>query len=315
MNITLLSGGVGGAKLVKGFYNILNKAVFNVICNTGDDLELFGLYICPDLDTVMYTLAGLVDEDRGWGVKNDTFHCLKALSECYGRENWFNIGDRDLATHIYRTELLAKGYSLTEVTRILCRNLGLEKVNLQPMSDDRVRTMVEVESNVYLSFQEYFVKRKCRDPVLNVVYEGVEKAKPGLNVLESIADSDIIIICPSNPIASIGPILAVKGVREKLKTAEGVKVAVTPIIQGAPLKGPADKFMSGVGLEVSAVGVAEYYKGLVDVFILDERDSHLKNRVEELGYTVHVTDTVMNSLSDKIRLSEFILESTGLKAE
>ncbi len=315
MKITTLSGGVGGAKLVKGFYDILNENELNVICNTGDDLELFGLYICPDLDIVMYTLAGLVDEEKGWGVKNDTFHCLKALNELYTRENWFNIGDYDLATHIYRTELLAKGYSLTTVTEILCKNLGLEKVNLQPMSDDRVRTMVMVKPNVYIPFQEYFVKRKCQDPVLNVVYEGAEKAKPGVKVLETITNSDIIVICPSNPIASIGPILSVKGIREHLKKAKGVKVAVTPIIQGAPLKGPADKFMAGMGYQVSALGVAEYYKSLVDIFILDERDTHLKNSIEKLGYSVHITDTVMNSLNDKVKLSKFILETSGLKAE
>ncbi len=309
----MLSGGVGGAKLVEGFYNILNKTRLNVICNTGDDLELFGLYISPDLDTVMYTLAGLVDEEKGWGVRDDTFRCLKALSEFYKKESWFNIGDCDLATHIFRTELLTKGYSLTEATRILCENLGLDRVNLQPMSDDPVRTMVMVDSGVYLSFQEYFVKRKCRDPVLNVIYKGSDEAKPGGHVLESIARADIIIISPSNPIASIGPILSVKGIREQLKKADCIRVAVTPIIQGAPLKGPADKFMAGLGFEVSALGVAEYYKGLADVFILDERDAYLKNKIEELGYKVHVTDTVMNSLKDKIRLSRFILKAVGLK--
>ena len=313
MKITMLSGGVGGAKLVKGVYSIIGENQLNVICNTGDDLELFGLYISPDLDILMYTLAGIVDENKGWGVRNDTFNCLKALTKFYKREDWFNLGDCDLATHIFRTELLAKGYTLSKATRELCKLLGLKNINLIPMSDNRVRTMIMIKPNVFIPFQEYFVKRMCKDPVLNVLYEGAAEAKPGEKVLESIIEADIIIICPSNPIASIGPILSVKGIREQLQKSKGVRVAVTPIIQGAPLKGPADKFMAGMGLEVSAFGVAEYYKGLADIFILDERDSNLSSRIGELGYRVHVTNTVMNTLKDKVKLSEFILRVCGLK--
>ncbi|MEM2906666.1 MAG: 2-phospho-L-lactate transferase CofD family protein, partial [Candidatus Odinarchaeota archaeon] len=165
MKITMLSGGVGGAKLVKGVYSIIGGKQLNVICNTGDDLELFGLYISPDLDILMYTLAGIVDEDKGWGVRNDTFNCLKALTKFYKREDWFNLGDCDLATHIFRSELLARGYSLSKVTKILCNALGLKNINLLPMSDNRVRTMIMIKPNVVIPFQEYFVKRMCKDPV------------------------------------------------------------------------------------------------------------------------------------------------------
>ncbi|MEM1562961.1 MAG: 2-phospho-L-lactate transferase [Candidatus Bathyarchaeia archaeon] len=303
--ITALAGGVGAAKLLSGLVNIIPEKDLTVIVNTGDDIELYGLHISPDIDIVVYTLAGIVDEGKGWGIRDDTFHCLEMLRK-YGYETWFNIGDRDLATHIHRTILLKKGLKLSQVTREICRSLGL-KVNIIPMTDDKFETWIETDAGI-MHFQEYLVKRGARDRVLGVRYVGAESAKPAEGVLDAILNSDLIVVCPSNPIVSIGTILSIKGVREALRESKARKVAVSPIVSGAPIKGPADKLMRGLGLEVSAFSVAYLYRDFLDTFILDESDKAERDRIEGLGIKVVLADTIMRTLEDKIRLAKIVLK-------
>ena len=303
--ITALAGGVGAAKLLSGLVNIIPERDLTVIVNTGDDIELYGLHISPDIDIVVYTLAGIVDEGKGWGIRDDTFHCLEMLRK-YGYETWFNIGDRDLATHIHRTILLKKGLKLSQVTREICRSLGL-KVNIIPMTDDKFETWIETDAGI-MHFQEYLVKRGAKDRVLGVRYVGAESAKPAEGVLDAILNSDLIVVCPSNPIVSIGTILSIKGVREALRESKARKVAVSPIVSGAPIKGPADKLMRGLGLEVSAFSVAYLYRDFLNTFILDESDKAERDRIEGLGIKVVLADTIMRTLEDKIRLAKIVLK-------
>ena len=304
--ITALAGGVGAARFLTGLVKLVNEKDLSVIVNTGDDIELFGLHISPDVDIVTYTLAGIVDEEKGWGVKGDTFHCLEALRKFNG-ETWFNLGDRDLATHIFRTNLLKNGAKLSEVTAQVSRLLGL-KTTILPMTDDKFETRVLIkEGSVH--FEEYFVKRSCKDEVLGVEFVGADRAKPAMDVLEAIREAERVIVCPSNPIVSIGTILAVNGVREALRRADAKKVAVSPLIAGAPVKGPADKLLRGLGYEVSAYSVAKLYSDFLDTFILDVADSAEKDRIEELGIEVTVTNTLMKSLEDKVALARTVLES------
>jgi LPPG:FO 2-phospho-L-lactate transferase len=307
LQVTALSGGVGGAKLVLGLSKVLRPGELTVVGNTGDDFELLGLHISPDLDIVMYTLAGIVDEQKGWGVRGDTFSTLDSLSKHYGLENWFRLGDRDMATHIYRTSLLAENHSLSETTAVLCSALGVSNVKIIPMSDDKVQTRVKIENGSTIHFQDYFVRRGCTDKVTGIIYDGSNTAQPARGVLESIAKSDIIVICPSNPIASIGPILSVRRITEALEKARCPVVAISPIIQGKPLKGPADKFMEGMKLDVSAFGVAKYYRQIIDYLVINEVDTDLSEEIESLGVRVHIANTIMNSLEDKIRVASTIL--------
>ena len=276
-----------------------------VIVNTGDDIELYGLHISPDIDIVMYTLAGIVDEEKGWGIKGDTFHCLEMLRK-YGYKTWFNLGDKDLATHLHRTSLMTKGLKLSEAADKMRRALGL-KVRILPMTDDRFETWIETDSDS-MHFQEYFVKRGAKDRVLNVKFVGAETAKPAPSVVESILESRLVIISPSNPIVSIGTILSVKRVREVLRQSKARKIAISPIVAGAPIKGPADKLMRGLGLEVSAYSVAHLYMDFLDTFVLDEADEKERTRIKDLGIKVVVTDTIMKSLEDKVRLAKTVLQ-------
>jgi LPPG:FO 2-phospho-L-lactate transferase len=255
----------------------------------------------------MYTLSGIVDEEKGWGVKDDTFHCLETLQK-YGSETWFKLGDRDLATHIHRTCLLRKGYKLSEVTAKLCQAFGL-KVRLIPMTDEKFATFIVTDKGK-MHFQEYLVKRGAQDKVINVEFEGAEKAKPAPGVVDSILNSEAIIICPSNPIVSIGTILSVKGVRKALRETKAEIIAISPIVGGSPIKGPADKLMSGLGLEVSAYGVAAFYKDFLDAFVIDNIDSAQKPRIEALGLKVAVTNTIMKTLQDKVELARVVLNIT-----
>jgi len=302
--ITALAGGVGAAKFLQGLVRVVPEKEVTVIVNTGDDIELYGLHISPDIDIVMYTLAGIVDEEKGWGIRGDTFHCLEALRK-YGHETWFNLGDRDLATHIYRTHLLKKGLSLSEVTGKLCQALGL-RVKILPMTNDRFTTNIVTDSGV-IHFQEYLVKRGAQDRVVKVVFEGAE-ALPAPGVVDSILGSDVVVVCPSNPIVSIGTILSVKNVRTALKATKARVVAISPIVGGRPIKGPADKLMQGLGLDVSAYSVAKLYQDFLDVFIIDRVDEAEKERIESLGAEVVVTNTVMKTLEDKVRLAKVFLE-------
>jgi len=304
--ICTLAGGVGAARLLRGLVKVTAKEEITTIVNTGDDLELYGLYISPDLDIVMYTLAGLVDEERGWGIEGDTFNCLEILGK-YGHETWFRLGDKDLATHIRRTWLMSEGLTLSEVTGRLCRSLGL-KIRLLPMTDDRVRTMIRTPVGL-MGFQEYLVKRMAQDEVLEIIFEGAELAKPAQGVVEAILDCNGIIVCPSNPLVSIGTILSLEKIRDALLKTDSSVVAVTPIVGGKPIKGPADKLMRGVGLKVSAVQVAELYRDFLDVFIIDSSDRELKTEIEKLGIQVVCANTVMRTHDDKISLAKVAIEA------
>lgn len=304
--ITCLAGGVGAARFLQGLVRIVPQENITVIVNTGDDIELYGLHISPDPDIVMYTLTGIVDEERGWGIRDETFNCL-GMFQKYGLETWFKLGDKDLATHIYRTQLLRDGLSLSDVTWKLCKALGL-KVKIIPMTNEKVvpRIITDVGE---MHFEEYFVKRKAKNKVRDVRFEGAESAHPAPEVIKSIAKADGVILCPSNPIVSIGPILAVRGIREALKEAATKIVAITPIVGGATIKGPADKLMRGLGIDVSAYSVASLYQDFLDVFILDEVDRSEKEKIEGLGIKAIVANTIMHSLDDKIELANLALEA------
>ncbi len=303
--ITALAGGVGAAKLLIGFSKIVDEKELTVIVNTGDDIELHGLHISPDIDIVAYSLAGIVNEEKGWGIKGDTFHCLDALRQFTGSE-WFNIGDKDFATHIFRTTLLRQGFTLTEVTRKVCATLGV-RATILPMTDSKFETrMVTKEDTTH--FEEYLVKHGAKDEVIGVEFFGAENAKAPPGVVEAINKAERVVVCPSNPIVSIGTILSVKGIREALKRTHAIKVGVSPIVAGRPIKGPADKLMRGLGHEVSAFGVAELYADFLDTFIIDVSDASEKDHIENLGIRVKVTNTLMLNLQDKIRLAKIVLE-------
>ena len=304
--ITALAGGVGAARFLTGLVKLVEEKDVSIIVNTGDDIELFGLHISPDVDIVTYTLAGIVDEEKGWGIKGDTFHCLEALRK-FNSEVWFNLGDKDLATHILRTNLLKHGSKLSEVTAQVSRLLGLEATIL-PMTDDKFETRVLIEEGS-VHFEKYFVKREAKDDVLGVEFLGADRAKPAAGVLEAIKEAELVIICPSNPIVSIGTILSVNGVRDALKHTDAKKVAVSPIIAGAPVKGPADKLLRGLGFEVSAYSVAKLYSDFLDMFVLDVADSAERAKIEALGVEVKVTNTLMKSLEDKVKLARTVLEN------
>lgn len=304
LKVAALAGGIGAAKLLIGLAAVIDSEQITVIANTGDDIELHGLRVCPDLDTVMYTLAGIVDKERGWGIEDDSFQCLKWLGR-YGGAEWFNLGDRDLATHIRRTERLRGGASLTEVTGELARALGV-KSRILPMTDSYTPTMVQTnEGRMHL--QEYFVGRRCEPVVSGIGYEGIEDSNPARGVLEAIAEADLILICPSNPFISIGPILAVPGMRRAIASAGGSVIAVSPIVGGRAIKGPAADMMRDLGHEVSAAGVARMYRDFVEIFVLDEKDASMAPLVQEMGIRPVVANTIMATQSDKSRLAEVVL--------
>ncbi|MGD0644500.1 MAG: 2-phospho-L-lactate transferase [Candidatus Bathyarchaeia archaeon] len=303
--ITALAGGVGAARFLTGLLKLVKEEEVSVIVNTGDDIELFGLHISPDIDIVAYTLAGIVDEQKGWGVKGDTFQCLEMLKK-FGLETWFALGDRDFATHIFRTDLLKKGFTLSQVTDEICHVLGL-KLKILPMTNDKFETRIKVEEGS-VHFEDYFVKRGSRDEVLGVEFVGAANAKPSPKVLDSIIDAEVVVICPSNPIVSIGTILAVDGIRDALRRTSARVVGVSPIVAGAPIKGPADRLLRGLGFEVSASSVAKLYADFLDIFIIDNVDAAEKSPIENLGIRAKITNTVMRSLEDKVGLARIALE-------
>jgi LPPG:FO 2-phospho-L-lactate transferase len=307
--IVVLAGGVGAARFLQGVVQVVPQEELTVIANTGDDREFYGLHVSPDVDIVMYTLAGLVNESQGWGIRGDTYHTMQQLTS-YGHEDWFQLGDRDLATHIHRTQLLRQGKTLSEVTDDLRRRLGL-RLRILPMSDQSVQTHVQTPAGL-LHFEEYFVKRRCSDPVQDVTFVGAEAARPAPGVLDAIKEAEAILIAPSNPIVSIGSILSVPGIHDTLHEASGMVVAVSPIVSGAPIKGPADKLMSGLHMEVSAVGVARYYRDFLDVMVIDEQDAPLLEAIEDLGIPALATNTIMRDAAAKKALAQTVLEAAGL---
>ena len=305
MKVCALAGGVGGAKLASGLQNVLPPGELSVVVNTADDFDLWGLHICPDLDTVMYTLAGISNPETGWGIVNESFETLNML-ESYGEETWFKLGDRDLATHILRTSRMRSGETLTEVTAVLSGALGVNSTVL-PMSDDPVSTVLETAEG-RLEFQEYFVRRGQRDEVLAIELRGIRDAGPTERVLAAISGADAIVLCPSNPVVSVGPILALPGMTEALASSSAPKVAVSPIIGGRALKGPADRMLASLGHEVSATGVARMYAGLVDGMVVDRTDEGERAGIEALGMRVLVTQSVMRDAEDRARLALETLE-------
>jgi LPPG:FO 2-phospho-L-lactate transferase len=305
MKVCALAGGVGGAKLAAGLQDVLPAGDLSVVVNTADDFDLWGLHICPDLDTVMYTLAGISNPETGWGLAGESFDALSML-ERYGEETWFKLGDRDIATHILRTYRLRSGETLTGVTAGLARALGVVSTIL-PMSDDPVSTVLETPDG-RLEFQEYFVRRNQRDEVLGVELRGIEDARPTEEVLAAISGADAIIFCPSNPVVSVGPILAVPRITEALASTSAPKVAVSPIVGGRALKGPADRMLASLGHEVSATGVAGMYTGLVDGMVVDRIDEDERAGIEALGMRALVTESVRRDAEDRARLALETLE-------
>jgi LPPG:FO 2-phospho-L-lactate transferase len=309
MNIVALAGGVGGAKLAHGLTLIQALALegrgrLTVVVNTGDDFDWNGLRICPDLDTVTYTLGGLADPDTGWGVAGDTFECLAALQRL-GAAPWFRIGDRDLATHLRRTELLREGQSLTEATALITRALNIRPAIL-PMTDDRFRTRVETDAGM-LDFQDYFVRRQWQPVIRRVIFDGADSARPTLQVNAALEQADAIIFCPSNPFVSIEPILTLLPSLFQ-REGPGVRVAVSPIVGGQALKGPAAKMFRELGSEPSAFAVAQRYRNSITHFVLDQLDRDQESAIQSLGLTTLVTDTWMRTIDDRARLAGEILE-------
>src|SRR5579872_6909525 len=307
--IVVLAGGVGAARFLQGLVQVVPQEQIIVIGNTGDDRTFYGLHVSPDLDIVTYTLAGVVDETQGWGVRNDTYQTMHQLT-FYGNEDWFMLGDRDIATHIHRTNLLRQGKTLSEVTEDIRQHFGLQ-IRLLPMTDNPVATHIRTPSGL-LHFEEYMVKRRSEDEVQDVVFVGSEAAKPAPGVLDAIKEAEAILIAPSNPIVSIGSILSVPGIHDALHEASGMVVAVSPIIGGAPIKGPADKLMRGLHMDVSAVGVARCYRDFLDVMVIDTQDAHLASDIEDLGIPTMVTNTIMSDMEAKRVLAENVLQAAGL---
>ena len=304
MKLAILTGGTGGAKLVEGLAHETAPEELAIVCNTGDDIVLHGLHISPDLDTIAYTLAGSIDREKGWGVSGDTFSALEWLGK-YGEETWFKLGDRDLARHIARTRILREGATLSEATARLSAALGFSS-KLLPMSDDRVDTRVKTPEGE-ISFQEYFVKRRWAVEASGVVYKDAEKSRPAPGVIESIRAAEAVILCPSNPVTSIGPILAVPGIRAALRETRKQVMAVSPIIAGAPVAGPTDKLMAAVGIEPSVYGVAKNYADFLDVLVLAPEDRNWRTRIEALGVQTVEQPIRMNDIEDKRRLARELL--------
>jgi LPPG:FO 2-phospho-L-lactate transferase len=300
---------VGASRFLRGLVSLIDARDLTIIVNTGDDECFFGLHVSPDVDTILYTLSGLISPTRGWGIADDSFACLQALGRFYDT-TWFQLGDRDLATHIVRTDILHRGGTLSSATRTIASALGVKPIVL-PMSNDRVRTFVDVEGRGPLPFQEYLVRRRGTGRVRAIQYRGIGNANPAPGVLRALRRADFIILPPSNPLVSIGPILSLKGIRNALRSRAARVVAVSPIVAGAPVKGPLHRMLRGLGHEVSPVGVARFYRGLVDVFVLDERDAAMAPRVAELGMRPLVTDTLMTDVTRSRRLAAVVLAELG----
>ena len=307
MRITALAGGTGAARLLRGLVACVPARDVTVVGNTGDDTEIWGLHVSPDLDTVAYALAGRLDTARGWGRAGETFRCLESMADL-GGQTWFSLGDRDLATHLVRTRALREGVALGDVTADIARRLGVT-ARLLPMTDDPVRTRVRTPDG-WLSFQEYFVREKTLVEVLEVDYEGAAGSRPAPGVLDAIAAADLVVICPSNPVTSIGPIIAVPGIADALAARRAVVVAVSPIVGGAAVSGPAGALMRTRGLPVSARGVALAYRGWLGTLVMDARDRELTDDVRALGIRPVVADTLMTDADREIALARAVLTAT-----
>lgn len=303
--LVALAGGVGAARLLRGLVAVAPPSEITAVVNTGDDVVLHGLHVSPDLDTVVYTLAGAVNPETGWGLAGETWAAMEAL-ERYGGATWFRLGDRDLATHLYRTHRLREGASLSSVTTEMARAWGVQ-VRLMPMSDDRVETRVTIAGEGEVGFQDYFVARRHAVPVAAVRFVGVEAARPAPGVVEAVAAAERVVVCPSNPVVSIGPLLAMPALREAVAARRSDVVAVSPIVAGAALKGPADRMLSELGHEPSVVGIARLYADVASTLVVDESDEPLAEAVEAAGMRCVVTPTVMRTAEDAAALARTVL--------
>ena len=302
--ICVLTGGTGGAKLVDGLRQVIPPEEITLIVNTGDDLLWWGLYVSPDIDSITYVLSGLLSRERGWGVRGDTFLCLQAMGQL-GEPTWFHTGDRDLAVHLLRSRLLAEGKTLAEATSVICEKLSV-RARILPMSNSRMETRVDTPSGD-LSFEEYFVQRWYQDPVNSVRFAGASDAEPAPGVIDAITSADAVLIAPSNPITSIGPILAVPGIREALLRARGKVAAVSPIVGNAAVAGPAGILMEAHGLPCSVAGVAKAYEDFLDLLVCDTRDARAAEALRGNGLRVESAQTIMRTVEDKAGLARTVL--------
>ena len=310
MRVTALAGGIGAGKFLRGLVRVVPPRDVTAIVNTADDVRMHGLHVSPDLDSVIYWLGDVFDRERGWGRRGETFRATEELSSFDPEAAWFNLGDLDLATHLFRTRRLTEGATLSETMRAITARFGV-RTRVLPMSDDPVTTRVTVlvhGEEVDLHFQEYWVRRRAKDEVKHLRYAGAERARPGPGVLEAIAEADAVVICPSNPVASIGPILAVLGIRGALAARRAHVVGISGIVGGAPLAGMADKLMPAVGVEVTAAGAADCYRGLLGAWVIDDADRSLAARIEGSGIRVGVTDTIMRDDAAAEALARFALD-------
>jgi len=310
--IVVLTGGTGGAKFVDGLRQVVPPEQLTIVVNTGDDLIWWGLYVSPDIDSITYVLAGLLSKERGWGVKGDTFHCLQAMGQL-GQPIWFHAGDRDLALHLLRSQVLAQGHTLSEATTEIATKMGVT-ARILPMSDQRVETRVLTPVGD-LSFEEYFVKRWYQDPVESVHYAGADASLPAPGVLDAIKRADLVLLAPSNPVSSIGPILAVPGIRDALRQTPAIIVAVSPIVGSAAVSGPAGVLMSAQGFPVSIAGLAQMYSDFLDILVADTQDVNAAAALRQAGFQVHCTNTMMRSSSDKSALAQAVLSCASGKTK
>lgn len=308
MKVTLLAGGTGGTKLAHGFAMLGQRVELTVIANVGDDAQIHGVDVCPDIDALLYTLSGLIDAERGWGIRDDTYSA-HAMFERYGQPAWFTVGDADLATHVERTRRLNEGATLTEATAAMAAALGIG-ARILPVTDDRYRTLVETDEGL-LEFQDYFVRRRQEPEVRGLRFADQHTVRPTPEALGAIGDADLLVIGPSNPFVSIGPIIAIPAVREAIDAAKAAKLAVGPIVGGRALKGPADRMLASMGHEVTASAVARIYGRLVDCFVLDEVDADLVPEVEAVGVRALVLPTVMRTDDDRAALATALLVAAG----
>ena len=302
--ITVLTGGTGGAKFVDGLRQVVKPEDLTIVVNTGDDMVWWGLYVSPDIDSITYMLSGRLNPEKGWGVKGDTFHCLKTMGQL-GQPMWFSTGDRDLAMHILRSKMLADGKTLSEVTAEVASRLGI-RARLLPMSNSRVETRVTTPIGE-LSFEEYFVERWYQDPVESVRFAGASDAEPAPGVVEAIRSSDLVLLAPSNPVTSIAPILAVPGIRDALRETRARTLAVSPIVGGAAVSGPAGTLLAAQGFEVSIAGIADFYRDFLDVLIVDQSDSKAAKALHKGGMRVLCTRSIMRTPKDRVALAKAVL--------
>jgi len=306
MRVTVLAGGVGAARFLEGVVQVVPQEQVTVISNVGDDDEFYGLHVSPDIDIVIYTLAGAIDAAQGWGLAGETYEALGALRR-FGYETWFNLGDGDLATHAHRTLMLREGATLSAATASVAQAFGL-RLRLLPVTDDRLRTVVETDAGA-LAFQEYFVRRRTQDEVRAVRFDGAGAARPAPGVLEAIEEADAVLVAPSNPVVSIGPLLAVAGVRDALRETRAKVAAVSPIVGGRTIKGPADRMMASLGMRADAAGVAAAYADFLDVLVIDEEDAALADDVAATGVRPVVAQTIMRGPEEKRGLAEAALRA------